>query len=279
LKFYFRYLANLREADEVLEDINPRLFGNLFHHAAELIYSDLTGKQQVTEGDLKAAISNPNRIGKAVRAAFAREYLKDEHLKEVRITGKNILIAGNLQTYLEQMLQNDMNFVPFAILDLEGHYEAFFQVRVNETKQQIKLGGVVDRIDRTKDGIRIIDYKTGRNLSLRFKDFGEFYDREKAKRPKEIFQTLVYSEIYRRSTGNSLLQPAIYKIDEFFNDDFRPEIRQNGQVVNYSDLADDFVKNLEGLLEEMMSATNVYEQTNNLDHCSVCPYNSICRRT
>lgn len=278
LKFYFRYLANLREADEVLEEIDPRLFGNLFHHAAELIYSGFKGKQQVTKDDLQAAASNPNRIGEAVRTAFAREYLKDEHLKEVRITGKNILIAENLQTYLEKMLQNDMRFAPFAILDLEGHYEAVFRVRVNETEQQIKLGGVVDRIDRTKEGIRIIDYKTGKNLLLRFKEFGEFFDREKAKRPKEIFQTLVYSEIYRRSKGDDPLQPAIYKIDEFFNDDFRPEIRLNGQVVNYPDLADDFVKSLEGLLEEMMGPANLYEQTSNLHHCSICPYNSICRR-
>lgn len=278
LKFYFRHLANLKEPDEVMEEIDPRLFGNLFHHAAELIYSDFKEKSQVTKADLEVAASNPNRIGKAVRAAFAREYLKDENLKEIRITGKNILIAENLQTYLERMLRNDMPFAPFTILDLEGRYEAVFRVKVGGKEQSVKLGGVVDRIDRNNEGIRIIDYKTGRNLVLKFKEFSEFYDREKDKRPKEIFQTLVYSEIYVRSQVNAPLWPAIYKIDEFFNEEFRPGIRQNDQIVKYQDVADDFVKSLESLLEEIFSADQVYEQTRNLNHCKLCPYNSICRR-
>jgi ATP-dependent helicase/DNAse subunit B len=177
------------------------------------------------------------------------------------------------------MLQNDMHFAPFTILDLEGHYEAVFQVKVNGAEHPVKLGGIVDRIDRTGEGVRIIDYKTGRNLLLKFKEFTDFYDREKDKRPKEIFQTLVYSEIYRRSKENVPIQPAIYKIDEFFNDEFRPEIRQNDRVTNYQELADDFVKSLKVLLEEIFSVTNLYEQTGKLNHCRTCPYNSICRRS
>ncbi|MGV8137697.1 MAG: PD-(D/E)XK nuclease family protein [Mangrovibacterium sp.] len=279
LKFYFKHLADLKEADEVLEEIDPRLFGNLFHHAAELIYSGFKGKLQVTKADLEATVSNPNLIGKAVRTAFAKEYLKNENVKEIRISGKNILIAENLQTYLERMLQNDMQFAPFSIVDLEGRYEAVFRIRVNGIEQPIKLGGIVDRIDRTNEGIRIVDYKTGRSLTLKFKEFSEFYDREKDKRPKEIFQTLVYSEIYARHQGNIPLQPAIYKIDDFFNDEFCPGIRQNDRVVTYQDLAEDFVKSLQGLLEEIFSAGNLYEQTAHISHCRQCPYNSICRRS
>lgn len=279
LKFYFRHLANLKETDEVLEEIDPRLFGNLFHYAAELIYSGFKEKQQITKDDLQAIVLNQNRIRKAVHDAFAREYFKDERLKKVRITGKNILIAENLQIYLEKMLQNDMFFTPFTILDLEGHHEAAFRINVNGIERQIRLGGVVDRIDRTREGIRIIDYKTGRNLLLQFKEFSEFYDREKERRPKEIFQTLVYCEIYRRSRRDSFLQPVIYKIDEFFNDDFRPEIRQNGRMVNYHELADDFVKSLGNLLDEIFGAGSLYDQTSNINHCKLCPYNTICRRT
>jgi hypothetical protein len=113
---------------------------------------------------------------------------------------------------------------------------------------------------------------------LKFKEFVEFYDREKDKRPKEIFQTLVYSEIYQRSKGNVPLQPAIYKIDEFFNDKFCPEIRKNDQIIKYQDVANDFVKSLEILLEEIFRDENLYEQTSNMNHCKLCPYNSICRR-
>ncbi len=277
LKFYFTHLAGLKEADEVMEEIDPRLFGNLFHHAAHLIYSEFIGKQEVTKDVLQSVLSNPVLLGKAVHAAFAKEYYRNEK-KEVRLSGKNLLIAENLRTYLERMLKNDMQFTPFTVLDLEKEYSAAFQVRINGAERTIKLGGKVDRIDRTKDGVRIIDYKTGKNLSLRFSDFSGFYDREKERRPKEIFQTLVYSEIYRRNKGDMPILPTIYKIDEFFNEEYRPEVIFNGGIVKYNELAGDFVCSLEALLEEIYSGEIVYEQTANRKHCTTCSFNLICRR-
>jgi len=278
LKFYFRHIARIRENDELQEDVDPRLFGNLFHHAAEFIYSAFKGKPQVTRDDLQAVASNTNTIGKAIRSAFAREYYKDKNIKDVRISGKNILIAENLQTYLERMLGNDLKFAPFTVLDLEKSYEAAFLIRINDVQHRIKLGGIIDRIDRTKEAIRIIDYKTGRDLNLKFNDFGEFYDHTKKKRPKEIFQTLVYSEIFRRCEGDQPIQPVIYKIDEFFGDEFQPEVKKNGHPVNYMDLADEFNKSLHELLTEIMSVPGVYGQTSDINKCRTCPYNLICRR-
>ena len=277
LKFYFRHVAKIKEGDELSEDIDPRLFGNLFHHAAELIYSEFEGRE--ISGDMLRSVSaNQNMIGKAIRSAFAKEYYKDKSLKDVKIAGKNILIAENLQTYLVRMLENDAAFAPFSVLDLEGGYEADFDVSVNGGLQKIKLGGIVDRIDQTKEGVRIIDYKTGRALELKFNSYDEFYDRTKTNRPKEIFQTLVYSEIYRRNRGNLPIFPAIYKIDQFFNDGFDPVVRRNGEAVNYSSIANDFVSGLNVLLSEIFSGSAVYEQTSDDKKCQTCPYNLICRR-
>lgn len=50
---------------------------------------------------------------------------------------------------------------------------------------QIRVGGVVDRIDRTADGLRIVDYKTGRNLKLDFKEWSQLVDRNYYDRRKE----------------------------------------------------------------------------------------------
>ena len=278
LKFYFRHVARIKETDELKEDIDPRLFGNLFHHAAEIIYSIFKGGAQVTNADLKAAAANVNLIGGAIHKAFALEYYKDKELKDVKISGKNILIAENLMTYLVKMLQNDMAFTPFTIVDLEGSYEADFSIDADENGPKIRLGGVVDRIDLTRTGIRIIDYKTGRNLNLKFRDFSEFYEHGKKNRPKEIFQTLVYSEIYTRCKGEQPIFPSIYKIDEFFGDEFHPEVRRNGSKIDYQDIAGEFRKSLHLLLEEIFSGHDQYEQTTDIDKCRTCPYNQICRR-
>jgi len=278
LKFYFKYIAGIKESDEILEDVDPRLFGNLFHFAAELIYRNFIG-MQVREEDLDAVVKNKAIIRKAIHDAFAREYYKDNALKEVKITGKNILIAENLHTYLSRMLENDKAFAPFKIIDLEGDCEAVFKVQADGRERRIKLGGIVDRIDQTRDGLRIIDYKTGRSLVLAFKDFEELYRRESDNRPKEIFQTLVYSEIYRRMNGTENILPSIYKIDTFFTRDFDPVIQMKGQALNFGQIYISFAESLQELLQEVFSNNNCFDQTTKKRKCESCPYNVICRRS
>ena len=277
LKFYFRHIALIREADELLEEVDPRLFGNLFHYAMELLYIDFVG-HEVQKDYLKALLLNKTKIDQVIRMAFAKEYYKDKDLNEVRISGKNLLIKDHLETYLRQLLKNDLEFAPFKVLALEGKYEASFDLVLENEKKQVLLGGTIDRIDESADGTRIIDYKTGRNLSLKFNHIEDFYRREKHSRPKEIFQTLVYSEIFRRSTGTENLLPTIYKIDEFFNEEFHPEVTRNGSRLNYMQLADDFQHSLNELLIEIFSADNLYDQTPDERKCLTCPYNVICRR-
>jgi hypothetical protein len=277
LKFYFKYIAGIKETDELLEDVDPRLFGNLFHYASEVIYKPFVGKQMTRE-NLDALLKSDIVIRKAVHDAFRREYYKDSSLKEVKITGKNILIAENLKTYLTRMLENDKAFAPFEVVALEGSCEADFEVEVEGQKRSIKLGGIVDRIDRTKEGVRIIDYKTGRSLVLKFNDFEELYRRDAAIRPKEILQTLVYSEIYRRMHGEANILPSIYKIDTFFGDDFDPAVKLNGQSVNYSLIAAPFVESLNELLQHIFSPETCFDQTSKKRKCESCPYNTICRR-
>ncbi len=277
LKFYFRHIARLKETDEVLEDVDPRLFGNLFHFAVELLYTDLVGKT-VSRENLESLAANKNKLWKVIHAAFGREYYKDKSLKDVKITGKNILIAENLLTYIEKMLEEDIRFTPFKILDLEGDFEADFSIQTEDAEHTIKLGGIIDRLDKTSAGTRIIDYKTGQSLVLKFRDYTEFYDRKRHNRPKEILQTLVYSEIYRKSKNAPSIYPTIYKIDDFFNSEFAPQVLKNGSILEYNSIHESFTESLNELLQEIFSSSNVYDQTEEKRKCEHCPYNLICRR-
>ncbi len=277
LKFYFKHIAFIKESEEVSEDVDPRLFGNLFHYAMELLYADFVGTE-VQKDHIKALLLNKHRLEQVVKAAFAKEYYKDKELNEIKISGKNILVKDHLETYLTQLLKNDLAFAPFTVVALEGQYEAPFNIDLPEGEKQILLGGTIDRIDETDGGTRIIDYKTGRNLKLNFKGVEQFYQRDKSGRPKEIFQTLIYSEIFQRSTGKDNLLPAIYKIDDFFDDKFQPEVIYGAERLSYQQIADSFQQSLNELLSEMFSADNVYEQTEDDRKCRTCPYNVICRR-
>ncbi len=277
LKFYFQNIAGIRQKDELLEDVDPRLFGNLFHLAAEEVYGRFKNKI-IQKEDLEVLLIKKQIVEKAILLAFREEYYKDKELSEVVLAGNNILIAEHLKTYLEQMIRNDLKLVPFNLIDLEGNFEDFFELKLNGESHRIKIGGIVDRIDETNDGVRIIDYKTGRSLKLDFKSMDELFNRDYKERRKEIMQTLVYSEIFERQNPEKKIIPAIYKIDRFFDDDFSPEVKYRKQSVAYRDVAEEFRDKLEELLSEIFSDSNCYTQTKDERKCTHCPFNKICRK-
>ena len=49
LKYYFKYIAGINELDEVdVDDVDNRMFGNIFHTAAQLMYEKLLPREVIT---------------------------------------------------------------------------------------------------------------------------------------------------------------------------------------------------------------------------------------
>lgn len=279
LRFYFKYIAGISEKDELKEEIDPVLFGNLFHYAMDVLYRPFLGKT-VEASDLKTLRADVQKIEAVVRESVAVIYfqMKPEDASRLSLSGQSILIAAHIQDYIGQLLENDLKFAPFQLISLEGKYVADYDVFADEKQVRVKLGGTVDRIDRTAEGYRIIDYKTGRGLRIDFSDFDQLTNREKNDRRKEIFQTLIYSDIFFRTNKNAPIFPVIYKLDNFFDETFSPNIIYNGNALLYTDVMDDFRETLNTILTEIFSSTNRYDQTLDPKKCSYCSYNKICQR-
>ncbi len=221
LKFYFKYLAGIKEKEELKEEIDAVLFGNLFHYTIEKLYLPFVGKT-VEEHALKMLAADRKKIDEKILESIAVQYfrMKPEEAQTVKLSGQSILIANHIREYIVQLIKNDIKFTPFEVLSLEKDYVEDFEVQSGDKILKIKVGGIVDRLDRTVDGIRIVDYKTGRNLKLDFKDWNQLIDRNYSERRKEIFQTLIYSDILNRAESQPIL-PTIYKLDNLFDDEFR----------------------------------------------------------
>jgi CRISPR/Cas system-associated exonuclease Cas4 (RecB family) len=279
LKFYFRYIAGIKEKEELKEEIDAVLFGNLFHYAIELLYKPFENKT-VDAASLKLIRNNKDKIDAIVRQSIAVKYyqMNPEDVSRFKLGGQSILIASHIRDYIYQLLENDIRFAPFEIVGLEKEYSADYQVVSDERNFQIRIGGIIDRLDQTADGLRIIDYKTGRNLKLDFKDWPQLVDRNYSDRRKEIFQTLIYSDIVNRSENQSAIFPVIYKLDDLFDEEFIPNVIFQGEKLTFHQVADDFETIFSEVLSEMFSVTNVYDQTKDFQKCSYCPYNKICRR-
>ncbi len=278
LKFYFKYIAGIKEKEELKEEIDAVLFGNLFHYAIELLYRPFVNKTVEAEA-LKLFRGDKRRIEEVVRQSIAVKYyqMTPEEASKMKLSGQSILIASHIRDYIHQLLENDMAFAPFWVESLETEYAADFLVALGTDQVKIRIGGIVDRMDRTANGLRIVDYKTGRGLKLDFKDWSQLIDRNFYDRRKEIFQTLIYSEILSRTEKSAIL-PTIYKLDNLFDEDFEPSVIYQGNKLTYQSVCTEFREVFSEVLSEIFSASNVFDQVRDSQKCSYCPYNKICRR-
>jgi len=111
LRFFYRYVSNLQEPDENDDElIDNRLFGNIFHRSAELVYLRF-GHQRITSADLDALLKSTVEIEQAVDRAIKEELFQ---IKEPVLD-----IASVSETYLQLLKQktgeifnSDLAFTP-----------------------------------------------------------------------------------------------------------------------------------------------------------------------
>lgn len=279
LKFYYKYIADIQEKDELKEEIDAVLFGNLFHYAIELLYRPFENKM-VEASALKLLRADSRRIDQVILQAIAIKYnqITMEEIPKFELGGQSILIASHMKNYIHQLLENDIKFAPFKIVGLEKEYAAKYNVEADGKVHLLNIGGIIDRLDQTDEGLRIIDYKTGRNMKLDFKEWPQLVDRAWADRRKEIFQTLIYSDIVNRNEQHKAIFPAIYKLDDLFDDEFVPNVMYQGEKLSFQRVENEFSGIFSSVLSEMFSVNNTFDQTKDLQKCSYCSYNKICRR-
>ncbi|WP_340114092.1 PD-(D/E)XK nuclease family protein [Maribellus mangrovi] len=275
LKFYYKYVVELPEPEEVKEEIDGVVFGNIFHDTMEELYSVFVGKE-VTRSDLEQLGKDKVRINNEITKQIAKHYLKQkEPIKgPVKLEGKTLLIFENIKTYLSQLLKKDMEYAPFNVVSLEMKYKRNIEIG----GKKLWVGGKIDRLDE-KDGVtRVLDYKTGNVSSLSFRLVDELFDRDAKNPKKEILQALVYCWGLAKENQGATIQPAIYGLRKLFESKFEWEVKMNRSKVAFDEIAEDFEEELTGLVGEIYSAENSFAQTEYLDKCKYCAYNGICRR-
>ena len=279
LKFYFKYIAGIKEKEELKEEIDAVLFGNLFHYAMELLYKPFEGKT-VEAHHLKLLRGDKRKIEEIVHQSVAVKYYQMEPAdsKRLKLSGQSILIASHIRDYIYQLLENDTKVAPFQIVSLEKEYSTDYQVVSGDKMITIRIGGIIDRTDLAADGLRIIDYKTGRNLKLDFKEWSHLVDRNYYDRRKEIFQTLIYADILSCQDDDYSIYPMIYKLDDLFQEEFVPNVIFQGEKLIFQRVKDEFRLVFDEVLSEIFSIGNVFDQVKDSQKCSYCPYNKICRR-
>lgn len=282
LRYYFRSIAQIHEPDEVEETVDARLFGNIFHKVAEKFYLPfLLSKNLVSAESLKKLASNPIQLNAWIMEAF-NEVLRGEKAKnKFVLQGKNHIVFDVIKKYLSRMISIDQAFAPFSIVGLELKMDAPVSFTFRGYKAAVKVGGLIDRLDRDNKQLRIVDYKTGAD-ELTFTSFNDVFDPQKIASTKAVFQTFVYSYVIKKNFPDEpLIVPTVYQLKKFFGDEKNFAVSSKDVLYasgNFNDVADEVESKLETLLTELFDEQVPFTQTDDLKKCEYCPYRNICGR-
>ena len=238
LAFYYQYIAHIQEPHPDPETIDNRMFGNIFHRAAYLIYKDITDRSPLVEKThIQAYLSNRTLLANVVDRAFQAEQCTPNN--GLQIINREVIIQ-----YITKLLKIDQQLCPFSILAMEEEAKVYTQLSFTipsggalvggygipaiptqptcsvgalkggalvssapDKHYHLTIGGIIDRLDILTDKqtgkprIRVVDYKTGNQPSSPIKNIDEIFDPNniRSKHSNYYLQAILYSLIVSRS--------------------------------------------------------------------------------
>ena len=271
LRFFYRYVSNLQEPDDTDEDlIDNRLFGIIFHEAAQTLYDQFIGRQ-VTSVILDDLLKDEVTIERAVDNAI-RNTLGFHHLDGLQLINREVIIK-----YIRLLIETDRRLTPFTILGLEK--------RVDMSLGETKVGGIIDRLDCITDPvsgeerIRVIDYKTGARHLRPMPDIEAIFDPAQISNHSDYYlQAFLYSHIVRQHQTEAV-SPALLFIQHAAADGYDPTlVIGRDSVTDIAVHSDRFIALLKETTDAIFSSNLRFTPTDDRNRCRSCPYTALCGR-
>ena len=284
LQFYYRYIADIKEPDNPDDELelDNRIFGNIFHQAADTLYHQLPN--HVTREALDQLLKSKIAIDKAVDDAFHQE------LPHAVIGGLHLINREVIIRYLRQLIEIDKALAPFTILGLECDVKRELSPLTSHPSP-LKIGGRIDRLDQMSDGrIRVVDYKTGSKNIKYLNSVEDIFDPAKIHDHSDYYlQTFAYADIVSRQQANILhltsdsshhaVSPALLFIQHAAGKDYDPTLCfGKDKILDIQEHSARFCELLENKVNEIFSPNIPFTPTTDLKVCQTCPYLQMCRR-
>lgn len=276
LRFYLKQVAQMKEADEVEEEVDARVLGSILHDVAFWLYSELKAIRNgvVNPGDLNVS---DERIDKLIDRAF-REFYHMSDDEEIIYEGKRIVVKEIVRTFLRKVLDRDAEYAPFEIRMLEEDFNETIDL---PSGKRVRVGGKIDRADASRGTVRVVDYKTGAD-ELKFDDIESLFDGER-RHNKAAFQTILYAYVYflHQNSPTEKILPGLMNRNSLFGKDFKFGLRMGTSKEPMDDvkpMLQEFGRRLHEVVGEIFNPMVPFRQTANQKSCTYCLYKALCRR-
>ena len=314
-QFYYKYVKGLLEPDEIDEDeVDNKIFGNIFHRAAELFYYTFASKEDIavedrgkqrlihpiviSAGDLDNALKDSSLVYRLVDQAFREELFKvsssDYHPK---YNGLQLINKEVIASYLRQLITIDRRQAPFTIIGMEIVVSTTLGVATARGEKLFRIGGFIDRLDAVAangnpsaggnlaERIRVIDYKTGRAQATHPKDIDEVFGttpQAMNKHSDYYLQAILYSLIIKNdrrfNPAQEPVSPGLLFIQNAGSEDYDPTLKLGKELLSdVAPLEAEFTEHLRSLLADIYNPAVPLKPTEDKKRCIYCPYAALCK--
>ena len=282
LRFFYRYVSNLEQPEDTDEElIDNRIFGNIFHKAAQILYTQM-GQEHVTTSDIDRLLKNEVEIEQAVDQAFKSEFfhIEDPHRPMPLLDGLQLINREVIIKYIRQLLEIDRRLTPFTILGLEKHVSITLPAM---SQMDTYVGGFIDRLDSITDPktgerrIRVIDYKTGSGRIKALSDVEAIFDPKNIPDHSDYYlQAFLYSYIVRQRATQAV-SPSLLFIQHASGEDYDPTLCLGKEpVYDIGSVSDKYIELLKETISEIFNQDLTFCPTDDANRCRTCPFLCLC---
>ena len=294
LQFYYSYVLNLQEKEEITGETDKAEIGSLVHIVLEDYLSEFKGKM-VQAQDLRE-----DRLSELIEKQYAEHYGRE-------VTGSAYLLKLQIHQHLQTFLKKyQIPLIKHLAAKEQGLYIESLEQKIKTeyllpNGKTVRLVAKVDRIEKRGGYTFILDYKTGANhekYRIKFKKL-ILDERDTWNLSLKSIQLPFYNFVYTNSNAISREDQSINPVYCCFlllgKTDLNEEIEfdpYNEKVIlpdlkinpNKEEMSrDSKVMNMEkiikGLLTEILDPEIDFSPTvDPVNSCKYCPFTNICNQ-
>ncbi len=269
LRFYLKYVMNLKEPGEIRTDVESNIIGSVIHEILADFYRKAFGIGKLIDWDREG-------LEGLLEAIIDEKF--DAHFPEIR--GDVFIIQELTKIRLSRFIEKESDSTPSGVYRLI-HVEKKFRGEIEmESGLKVRLQGTFDRVDFDIQGheFRIIDYKTGQT-KMPGKELEEVvkFDRQFLKKGIKSLQLPLYIYLFRWNRGDvswKELNAGLYSVPKAQFD----TIFRDGRELREEKMENFFIPALKFVLAEIFDpGVPIEADESEPFYCRSCPYREICK--
>lgn len=280
LRFYLRFVRNLRGDDSITEYISPSVYGTIVHKVVEVLFTPYENKF-ITPDIVSTFLDTPDFLENLIaRTVFDLYYRNARYSSPENMPAEGTVTCSVINLYIRKMLEverDNCKIRPFRFIKGEMKV-ASPPWRISDSLS-VNFKMSIDRVDEIAQGhLRFIDYKTGSD-KVAPTTIEKILKRERHD-DDAVFQLLTYCIAYHDMVDpHCSIMPSVYPFRIIAATGEIPQITIDGNIVDdYKAHEREFRKGLFDMISEIFSPDVPFNQAEDPKSCTYCPFVDLCGR-